>query len=42
MLVVTYGLLGGFGFFIYRGMKKNEAYRQAQLELQQGKQAPVT
>lgn len=29
MLTVPYTLLGVFGFLIYRGIKKNEAYRNA-------------
>jgi hypothetical protein len=28
MLAVPYGLLGVFGFLIYRGMKKNEEHRR--------------
>ena len=27
MLAVPYGLLGVFGFMIWRGMKKNERFR---------------
>jgi hypothetical protein len=30
MLAVPYGLLGVFGFLIYRGMRKNEKFRDAQ------------
>jgi len=30
MVSVPYLALGFVGFFIYRGCKKNEAYRQAQ------------
>ncbi len=28
MLVVPYALFGVFGFLIYRGVRKNEAYRR--------------
>jgi hypothetical protein len=31
MLAVPYTLLGVFGFLIYRGMRKNEAFRNAQM-----------
>lgn len=34
MLAVPYTLLGVFGFLVYRGLKKNEAYK-AQLALRQ-------
>ena len=42
MLTVPYLLFGVFGFLIYRGMKKNEQYRNAHGALAEGGQTPLT